>query len=110
VVSADASARTHLTRIFVDYFAMHGAERHQLLPLTPPAAARLGEVRVPALYIIGEHDDAQNQARGQLFASGIPGARKAVMAGCDHAPLLTQPESFGRIVVEFLREHPASEP
>jgi len=36
------------------------------------------------------------------LAAGIPGARKVVLPGADHLPMMRRPEEFNRIVLGFL--------
>lgn len=68
----------------------------------PPALERLPEIKVPTLVVIGERDDSDNHAIADLLESGIPGARKVVIAGTAHLPNLERPEEFNRLVLDFL--------
>jgi pimeloyl-ACP methyl ester carboxylesterase len=72
--------------------------------LTPPAAKRLGEVRVPTLVIIGERDVPDIQAIGKLLEKGIPHARKIVVPGAGHMVNMERPEELDRAVLAFLAE------
>jgi len=105
VVRKDSKLSTELVRIFTDYFTRHGADTNTLLPAQVPAAKRLGEVTVPSMYIVGDHDIEQNQALADLFVAGIPNTRKVVMSGCDHLSFLTKPKQFDQIVLRFLAEN-----
>ena len=64
---------------------------------------RLGEVRVPALYVAGEHDPAlaTTRAASRLVA----GAIFREIAGAGHACCLEVPDEFDRVVLDFLRQH-----
>jgi 3-oxoadipate enol-lactonase len=73
----------------------------------PPAATRLGEVRVPALVVVGEEDLPDFHRIAALLEHGIAGARKVVIAGAGHLPNMERPAEFNRVVREFLR---AAEP
>ncbi len=73
-------------------------------PLDPPAIARLGEVRAPTLVLVGELDVPDILATADLLASGIPGARKAVLPGVAHMPNMEMPAEFNRAVLAFLEE------
>jgi pimeloyl-ACP methyl ester carboxylesterase len=75
-----------------------GTER----PLEPPATGRLGEVRAPALIIVGELDTARTQAAADLLDAGLPNARRVVLTGAAHLPNMEKPESYNRLVREFL--------
>jgi len=70
--------------------------------LDPPAMGRLGEVRVPTLVILGEHDVPAMAVIGGKLAAGIAGARKVVLGRADHLPNMRVPEVFNRTVLDFL--------
>jgi 3-oxoadipate enol-lactonase len=84
--------------------------QNPLLPrrLTPPAAKRLGEIRVPTLVVIGDRDVPDMQRVADALASGIAGARKVVVAGAGHIVNLERPAEFDRAVLGFLSERAAS--
>jgi len=73
-------------------------------PLEPPAIGRLGEIAVPTLVIVGEHDAQYIRDTADILAAGIRGARKTVMAGTAHLPSLERPEEFNRHVRAFLSQ------
>jgi 3-oxoadipate enol-lactonase len=72
--------------------------------LDPPAAYRLGEIDVPTLVMIAEHDPPYMRRLGDLIARGIPDARKATIEGADHVVNVRQPELFDDAVLAFLDE------
>lgn len=72
--------------------------------LDPPAARRLGEIDVPTLVMIADHDPPDMQRIGDLIARGIMGARKVTIEGSDHVVNLRQPEAFQRSLMPFLAE------
>lgn len=76
----------------------------QPVVLQPPAAGRLGEIKVPALVLVGEFDTSGAHAMADAYAAGIAGARKAVIAGAAHVPNMERPEEFSRLVLDFLDE------
>lgn len=76
------------------------------LPLEPPAAERLGEIRAPTLVLVGEHDLPDMHRIAETLAGGIAGAEKAVMPGCAHLPSLERPAEFNRVVASFLDRRP----
>jgi 3-oxoadipate enol-lactonase len=82
-----------------------GHDESQPLPLEPPALLRLGEIQVPTLVVVGDHDVPDTLAAADLLAHSIRGARKVVMPGAAHLPSMEQPEQFNRLVVDFLRSH-----
>jgi 3-oxoadipate enol-lactonase len=64
---------------------------------------RLGQIRVPALYVAGEHDLAlaTTRAASQL----VPGAVFHEIPAAGHACCLEAPEEFDRLILDFLRRH-----
>ena len=68
----------------------------------PPAATRLGEIAVPTLVVVGEHDRPDIHAMAAALAGGIAGAERVVLAGTGHLPNLERPAAFNRVVLEFL--------
>ena len=65
-------------------------------------AARLGEVTVPTLVVIGEDDLPDLGLIAEILASTIPDARFEVIADCGHVPPMEDPASFNRILMQFL--------
>jgi pimeloyl-ACP methyl ester carboxylesterase len=72
-------------------------------PLTPPARARLGRIRIPTLVVIGDRDAPSVRMFADSTARMIPGAERVVLEGTDHLPHMERPEEFNRILVEFLK-------
>jgi len=69
--------------------------------LTPPAIERLGEVSVPTLIVIGDHDSEDLKKLAGRFAQEIPRAR-LVRMNAAHLPSLERPVEFNRLLEEFL--------
>jgi pimeloyl-ACP methyl ester carboxylesterase len=72
--------------------------------LDPPAARRLGEIDVPTLVMIAEHDPAFMRRLGDVIAHGILGARKVTIEGADHVSNIRRPEAFDEALLPFLAE------
>jgi len=70
--------------------------------LDPPAAHRLGEIDVPTLVMIAEHDPPYMIRTGELIARGILGAQKLVVEGADHVVNLRRPLEFNAALLAFL--------
>jgi 3-oxoadipate enol-lactonase len=70
------------------------------------AAQRLGEIRAPALVIVGEMDRPEIIAAAVLASERIPNARKVEIPGTAHLPNLERPALFNRILLDFLDEGP----
>lgn len=72
--------------------------------LEPPAADRLGEIRVPVLAIVGAKDPlATARAAGRLVA-GVPGARRIDLQGVAHLPSLERPAWFTDTLLGFVAD------
>ena len=64
---------------------------------------QLGEVKVPVLVLVGEHDEATPPPMSHEMAAGLPNARLKIISGCAHVPQLQSPEIFLEAIGEFLR-------
>lgn len=64
---------------------------------------RLSAMRIPALVLVGEHDEATPPAMARELAAGLPDARFVMLADCAHVPQLQAPEAFIDAVLGFLR-------
>jgi len=71
--------------------------------LEPPALARLAEIRVPTLIVVGDADVPDILACATVLEEGIAGARKVVLPGTAHMLNMEQPDAFNRTVLDFLR-------
>lgn len=71
--------------------------------LDPPAFARLGEIGVPTLVVLGSHDVPYLERMGKLTAAGIDGAQVVTIADADHVVNLRCPEAFEAAVLPFLQ-------
>ena len=101
-LAARPGASALLDRIMRDDPGWHvrGVDRGR--PLDPPAIARLGAIRVPALVIVGELDMPDFHAIAETLEQGIPNARRVVLDGIGHVPNLEAPERFNELVLGFL--------
>jgi 3-oxoadipate enol-lactonase len=61
----------------------------------------LGQVTVPVLVLVGEHE-ATPPPMSRELAAGLPDARLKVIAGCAHVPQLQSPEIFLDAIGDFL--------
>ena len=85
--------------------ALHGRWLgHQRGRPDPPAAGRLGEIRVPTLVVVGAEDVPDVVDSADPLVHAIPGAKRATIAGAAHLPNMEKPEEFNRIVLTFLDE------
>jgi 3-oxoadipate enol-lactonase len=63
----------------------------------------LGIVKVPALVLVGEHDEATPPPMSHELAAGLPNAQLKIIAGCAHVPQLQSPQAFLEAIGDFLR-------
>ena len=66
--------------------------------------SRLGELALPVLIIVGEHDLQGIRRQCAEIAEAIPSARLITVADAAHCPSLDQPERLATAVLDFLRE------
>ncbi|AYR26116.1 3-oxoadipate enol-lactonase [Herbaspirillum rubrisubalbicans] len=69
---------------------------------TVDTAARLGEIKLPALVIAGELDQGTPVSMAQVLVEGIAGARLEVIAGASHISAVEQPGAFAELVCGFI--------
>jgi 3-oxoadipate enol-lactonase len=62
----------------------------------------LGKVRVPALVLVGEHDEAAPPPMSHELAAGLPQAYLEIIPGCAHVPQLQSPRLFLDVIGDFL--------
>jgi 3-oxoadipate enol-lactonase len=63
----------------------------------------LPKVKVPALVLVGEHDEATPPPMSHELAALLPDARLEVLAGCAHVPQLQKPRVFLDAIADFLK-------
>jgi 3-oxoadipate enol-lactonase len=72
-------------------------------PFDPAASSRLGDIGCPTLVLVGDLDQPAILKVADQLVEGIPGVRKAVIAGTAHVPSMERPDEFNRLVLEFLQ-------
>lgn len=65
---------------------------------------RLGELRIPVLVITAAEDTIVPPSVQRALAQGIPGARHVVVEGSGHGIIADNPDTFNRILLEFLAD------
>ena len=68
---------------------------------------RLPEIGCPTLIIQGSDDMLVPARDADYFQRAIPGSRAMVLEDTGHVPMLERPETFNRMLVEFLTEDSA---
>lgn len=72
-------------------------------PISPPAMARLAEVRVPTLVVVGDKESRDILIAADSLTRGIRGVTRVTVPGAGHLVNVWAPEAFDRAVMEFLR-------
>jgi pimeloyl-ACP methyl ester carboxylesterase len=72
----------------------------------PATIDRLGEIRAPALVLVGALDGAYLRA-AEVMKAKLPNATSVVIPDAGHCVNLEQSEAFDRAVIGFLRARPA---
>jgi 3-oxoadipate enol-lactonase len=70
--------------------------------LDPPVSARLGDVPVPTLVVVGAHDVGDMHDIADRLEREIPRARKVVVPDAAHALPLERPDELNGVLLEFL--------
>jgi 3-oxoadipate enol-lactonase len=75
-----------------------------------PALGALGEIKVPTLILVGEHDIPDVHAHAGAIEAGIRGSRRVIIPGAGHLIPLEHPDLFNAEVLRFLlaRDLPAA--
>jgi 3-oxoadipate enol-lactonase len=64
--------------------------------------SELHRVKMPALVVVGEQDEATPPPMSHELAAGLPDARLKIIAGCAHVPQLQAPRVFLETIADFL--------
>lgn len=72
--------------------------------LDPPAVARLGELRMPVLAMVGLRDPLVTARAADVLVGGAPNAMRIDLPGVGHFPNLERPEWFTETLLAFLAE------
>jgi pimeloyl-ACP methyl ester carboxylesterase len=104
VTSSDSGTAPLLRTMVFDNRSIFRMQHWPIDSLSPPAFERMGELRVPVLFVIGDRDTEVVKRIANATAGRVPGARRAVIAGADHLPQMARPAEFNQLVLDFLRE------
>ena len=106
VAPSNLQARERLRELLTaNRHNLESKERWEQSP-EPAALPRLGEIAVPTLIIVGEHDIPDVHAHAGALEAGISGARRVVLTGSGHLPQLEVPDAFSELVLAFLSTLP----
>lgn len=99
---ANPAVGARLTQIVSDYSGWHWNHADPGRGARPPAAGRLGEIRVPTLVVVGERDLPDLHRTAEALHRGIPNAQKAILPGAGHIANMEAPQPFNEVVLSFL--------
>lgn len=100
---APAPVRELVRRMCLETYLQEKPEGRPIA-LDPPAAGRLGELRVPMQVIIGELDTQGARLTAELLANRVAGARRIDVPGVAHLPSMERPGWFTETLLGFLAE------
>jgi 3-oxoadipate enol-lactonase len=63
----------------------------------------VGQVKVPVLVLVGEHDEATPPPMSHELAALLPQAQLKIISGCAHVPQLQAPQLFLQAIGDFMR-------
>ncbi|MCI0713409.1 MAG: alpha/beta hydrolase [Chloroflexi bacterium] len=81
------------------------AEGAKEIPLDPPAFVRLGEIKTPALILVGEDDTEAIKTVSAILHERMAHTKKVVMEDTAHLPNMEKPDEFNRLVLDYLLTH-----
>ena len=100
------AARADLVALMADMARSVGArgQRNQQRAMLarPDSHADLERLRLPALVLCGEQDQATPVAGHEAMAACLAGSRLEIVPQCGHLSTIEQPEAVNRVLVEWL--------
>lgn len=95
-------AMAALRQMGASYSGWHLSHRDPGEWAVADAADRLGDVSVPTLTIVGDHDVLDIRMISDKIAAEVPDAQQVVVAGAGHNPNLEDPGAFNHACLSFL--------
>ena len=97
---ANPGAASLLSRMVGHFSGWHGNRDSSPVP-APSLAERLGQIRVPSLVMIGEHDLADFRAVVKTLEAGLPIVRLVVIENSGHRVNLEASRELNAAVLAF---------
>ncbi len=72
------------------------------MAVRPDQTGRLGEIRVPSLVVVGEHDVITPPEGGRRMAEALPAGRFEIIPGAGHLSPCENPEAVNAVILKFL--------
>jgi pimeloyl-ACP methyl ester carboxylesterase len=104
---AREKVRNILTENLPKVLSLVSTPHFSMVP-APSAVERLYHIGVSTLIVVGQRDHADNLAIASLLERGVPRARKVMLPGIGHLPMVEIPQEFDTLVLGFLRERAAN--
>ena len=99
-----------LRQIIADYTGWHFVNANPEQSLTPPAAQRLHELRLPVLAMVGEHDLPDFVQIAARIGREVSQARTVVVPGAGHMANMESPAVVTQALRDFLQAAWANRP
>lgn len=99
---ANTQAAPLLLQIISDYSGWHFVNKDPIVHFQPQAAARLGELALPVLIVVGELDVPDFRDISRRLTAEVRGAREIVVPEVGHIVNLEAPAQFNALALEFL--------
>ena len=95
---------TRVSQIVGDYSGWHWLNDDPRQARDGPLILGIGRLRVPALFIVGEHDMRAVHDAAETFEREVPKARRVVLPDAGHMSNMEAPGAFNEAVLSFLSE------
>jgi len=82
----------------------HAADDGTMVPLDPPAYGRLGDIRSPALVMVGEYDLSTTRSHYDHLLEALPDATGFCFQDAAHLPNVERPDEFTHVLLDWLGE------
>ena len=103
-LGVDSEGGAAIRRIAFDNIHEMTMDESAEIGIDPPAAVRLGDIDVPTLVVVAEHDPPDSKRCAELIAREVLDGR-AIAIDADHVVNLRAPEAFESAVLPFLVEN-----
>ena len=101
-VHSDPAAAATVRALVMSNLRLWTFRTNPARPLTPPAIARLAEIKSPTLVVLGDKDLPHIKEIADLLARGVGGARLVTIRGAGHIVNLDAADAFNKSVLAFL--------
>jgi 3-oxoadipate enol-lactonase len=102
VTSRDSATAPLLREMIQDNRAILTMQHWPEEPMVPSAWSRLGDLRVPTLFMVGSRDMPMVRAAAGAASRRAPSSRWLIIEGADHLPQMTHPGEVNEALRDFL--------